>query len=61
MFVRADKLALTLKNDGKRSFSYETKASMPFILIGKWVYGAQSWKKGDYYVKPFVSKLTNRL
>ena len=33
IFVLIDKWTLTLKNDGKRSFSYETKASMSFIPI----------------------------
>ena len=33
MFVLNGKWTLTLKNNGKRSFSYETKASMSFIPI----------------------------
>ena len=33
MFVPINKWTLTLLNDGKRSFSYETKASMSFILM----------------------------
>ena len=36
MFVLIDKQNLTLKTDGKRSFSFETKASISFILM-KWI------------------------
>ena len=31
VFIQIDKWTLIVKNDGKRSFSYETKASMSFI------------------------------
>ena len=44
MFVPINKWTLTLKNNGNGSFSYETEALMSFILMGEWVYGAQSWK-----------------
>ena len=33
VFVLTDKLTLTLKNDGKRSIFYETKASLSLILM----------------------------
>ena len=33
------------KNSEKRSLSYETKASMSFIVIRKWVYGSSTWKE----------------
>ena len=33
IFIKIDKQNLILKNGGKRSFSYETKASISFILI----------------------------
>ena len=33
MFVPLDKWTITLKNDGKRSFSFETKALISFILM----------------------------
>ena len=33
VFVLIDKWTLILKNDGKKSFCYETKASMSFILM----------------------------
>ena len=33
MFALIDKWILTLKNGGKRSFYYETKASMSFVTI----------------------------
>ena len=32
-------------NSRKRSFSYETKASISFMPIKEYVYGAQSWKE----------------
>ena len=35
LFVPIEKQTFILKNDGKRSLSYETKASMSFILISK--------------------------
>ena len=33
MFILIDRRTLILKSGGKRSFSYETKASMTFILM----------------------------
>ena len=45
MFVRIDKRILTLKNGGKRSFSYETKASKPFIPISRMNLWCASWKE----------------
>ena len=33
------------KNGGKGCFSYETKASIPFIPIGEWICGTQSVKE----------------
>ena len=33
--VPTNKQTLTLKNEGKKSFSYKTKASMSFILISR--------------------------
>ena len=45
VFVPFDKRTLNLKNSGKRSFSYETKALMSFMPIVERVYGAQSWKE----------------
>ena len=35
VFVPIDKQTLTPKNDGEKSFSYETKASMSFILMSR--------------------------
>ena len=35
MFVPIDKQNLSQKNGGKRSFSYEIKASMSFILMSR--------------------------
>ena len=43
--ISIDKWNLALKNDGARSFSYETKSLMSFILSGEWVYGDQLWKE----------------
>ena len=42
IFVAIDKQTCILKNGGKRSFSYETKASIHLSQQGEWVYGAQS-------------------
>ena len=44
-FFPNNKLNLTLKNDGKRSFSYETKASMSIIPMSRMSYWYQSWKE----------------
>ena len=41
MFVPIGKQTLTLKNDGKKSFSSKTKASVSFIPISGTSYGAQ--------------------
>ena len=35
VFVPIDKWTLALKNDGKKTFPYETKASMPFVPMRK--------------------------
>ena len=48
VFVPNEKQTLILKNGGERSFSYETKALMSFILMSGMSYSAQSWKKRDY-------------
>ena len=45
----------------KRSFSYETKASIPLSQKGECAYGAQSWNKGDYYVNPCLPHLIDEL
>ena len=44
MFILIDERTLILKNGGKKSFSYETKASMSFIPIRRMSYGAKIWK-----------------
>ena len=41
VFVPIDEWTLTLKNDGKISFSYETKQHCHLSQWGEWVYGAQ--------------------
>ena len=43
VFVLIIKWNLTLKINGKWSFSYETIVLMPFIPIRRMSYGAQSW------------------
>ena len=57
MFVPNGKWTLSLKNDGKRSFSYETKASMSFVPTRRLSFWCQSWKGRDYYVNPSLSQL----
>ena len=41
------KMNFSSKNGRKRSFCYETKASISLIQQGKCAYGSQSWDKGD--------------
>ena len=48
VFIQIDKQTLILKNGGKRSFSYETKALMSFMPMSGMSYSAQSGKKRDY-------------
>ena len=49
------------KNSRKRCFSDETKASIHLSQSGEWIYGAQSLKKGDYYMNPCLSHLKDEL
>ena len=56
MFVLIDKQNLTLKTDGKRSFSFETKTSMSFIPMSKMsLWHPVMKKEGDYYVNSSLS------
>ena len=48
MFIQIDRHNLILKNGGKWTFFYETKASIHLSQWGEWVYGAQSWKQGRF-------------
>ena len=45
VFVPIDKWTLTIKNSGKRSSSYRTKESMPFIPMSRMSLWHQSWKE----------------
>ena len=45
VFVQIDKQNLTLKTDGKRSFSSESKATMPFIPMSRTSLWYQSQKE----------------
>ena len=61
MFISNEKWNLILKNSGKRSFSYETKAPMSFIPWGEYVYGTQSWKKRRLLWKSMFVLLSGKL
>ena len=45
MFILINRRTLVPKNGGKKSFSYETKASIHLSQWGEWICGAQSLKE----------------
>ena len=55
------KMNFNSKNGRKRSFSYETKASVHLSQWVEWIWSAQSLKKGGYYVYSCLSKLERKL
>ena len=55
MFVVIDERTLTLKNRGRRSFSYEPKHQCHLSQWEELVYGPNHEKKEDYYVNPPLS------
>ena len=61
-FVPIEKRSLILKNRGKGSFSYETKDPMSFVQMRRMSLWCSIMKeKGDYYVNPCLSQMTNEL
>ena len=59
MFIPIDKRTLILKNSGKWSFSYESKASIDLSQWGESIFGAQSWKE-KILLHEYVSAQINR-
>ena len=45
----------------REAFLMKPKHQCYLSQLGEWVYDAQSWKKGDYYVNPYLSQLWNEL
>ena len=49
------------ENDGKKSFSYKSKALVSCIPKGEHDYSAYNKKNGDYYEYPSLSDSTDKL
>ena len=56
MFVQIDKQTLILKMVEIDVFLMKPKHQYHLSLWGECVYSAQSWKNGNYYVNPCLSK-----
>ena len=61
MFIPIDRRTLILKNSGKWSFSYETKASIHLSHWGEWICGTQSLKDRRLLCKFEFIQLKNKL
>ena len=62
MFVIIDERTSIPKNGEKKSFSYETKVIISFYPNKENDFMVPNLeKKGDYYVNPSLSELTNEL
>ena len=55
VFVTIKKWTLILKNGGRRSFAYETKATMSFIQMSRTSLWCPIMEKKDYYLNPSLS------
>ena len=49
------KMNINSKNGTKRSFPFETKASIHLPQQGEWIYGAKSLKERIYYMNSCLS------
>ena len=61
MFVPTDKKNLTIKNDGKKSFSYETDINVIYPNEDNEFMVPNHEKKGDYYMNLCLSQLINEI
>ena len=59
MFIPAERWTLIQKLVERKVFLMKSKHQYYLSQWGESVYGAQSWKKWDYYVNPCLSKSVN--
>ena len=61
MFVPTKEKNLTIKNDGKKSFSYETSINVSYPNEENEFMVPSHEKKADYYMNPCLSQLVNEI